>query len=284
MTVKHVSSHAMELSHNFFVTGNSSELETNFFYPVRLDEGFELALSYFFCGPICNVNNEVDLLYLVKGDGHGMVVEERLIKIPHDYYHTTGELIGQIKVSINNYMDEHEDVWGTGKVKVEYNIQKRVWTLVLPKKQNISIAHNKAWGRDVLNLFTGLDEGNYLELTVVEAVFDENIESVFIYSSVVQESYIDIHQSRLLAIVPLRINTRFTQYEPRNLRFYKIAIEEFSSIFIELRNSRGNLIEFASTPGKCSKVVNGLSLVELMGKKCDDKYVILGMTLRNLYK
>ena len=226
MSVKHVLCHTMELSQNFVVTGNSSELQTNFFYPVRLDEGFELALSYFFCGPVCNVNNEADLIYLVKGDGEGVLVEEKLIEIPHGYYHTTGGLIGQIKVSINEYLDEHEDVWGTAKAKVEYNVQKRVWTLILPKKQHITIAHDKAWDRDILNLFTGLDAGNYLDLTVLEAAFDENIDSVFIYSSVVQESYIDTHQSRLLAIVPLRVNSKYTQYEPRNLRFYKIAIEE----------------------------------------------------------
>lgn len=271
----------MELSQNFVVTGRSSELETNFFYPVRLEEGFELALSYFFCGPVANVNSEADIVYLVKGDGHDLVVEEKLLEIPHGYYHTTGELISQIADSINEFMAEHESVWGTGKVRVEYNVQKRVWNLVLPKKQHVSIAHDKSWKRNILNLFTGLDGGNYEEISVLETNFEETIESVFIYSSIVQESYIDTHQSRLLAVIPVRINAKYTHYEPTNLRFYKIAIEEFSSIFIELRNSRGHLVEFANV-STCADGTE-LSLTGEMGQTCQ-KPVILGLTLRNLYK
>ena len=274
----------MELSQNFVVTGSSSELATNFFYPVRLDEGFELALSYFFCGSVCNVNTEADLIYLIKGDGHGLLVKEGLVKIPHGYYHTTGELIRQMMRSINEFMEDDEKIWGNGKAKVEFNVQKQVWNLILPKKQHVSIAHDKSWDRNVLDLFSGLDEGNYEELSVYETQFDEDVESVFIYSSVIQESYIDSHQSRLLAIIPVRVNAKYTHYEPRNLRFYKIAIEEFSSIFIELRNSRGQLIEFANSPIDCSNFM-GLSLTEGMGEKnCQEKFVILGLTLRNLYK
>ena len=271
----------MELSQNFVVTGRASELETNFFYPVRLEEGFELALSYFFCGPIANVNSEADLVYLVKGDGHGLVEKEKLLEIPHGYYHTTGELIGQIAESINEYMAEHESEWGTGKARVDYNVQKRVWTLVLPKKQHVSIAHDKGWERNILNLFTGLDGGNYEEISVLESNFEENVESVFVYSSVVQESYIDTHQSRLLAVIPVRTNSKYTHYEPTHLRFYKIAIEEFSSIFIELRNSRGHLVEFANS-SICSDSTD-LSLTGEMGQSCQ-KPIILGLTLRNLYK
>ena len=136
----------MELSQNFIITGSTSELVTNFLYPVRLEDGFELALSYFFCGPICNVDSQLDLIYLVKGDGEGFVVEEKLLEIPHGYYHTTGDLISQICKSINMFMEANQDVWGTGKATLEYNVLRRVWTLVLPKKQHVSIAHDKCWG------------------------------------------------------------------------------------------------------------------------------------------
>ena len=261
----------MELSHNFVVTGTSGELETNFFYPVRLEEGYELALNYFFCGPVCNVNSERDLLYLVKGDGDGQLVEEKLLLIPHGYYHTTGELINKMVETINEFMTQNESVWGTGKARADFNVGRQIWTLILPKKQHVSIAHDKNWERNILNIFSSLDEGNYEELIVVESKFDESIESVFIYSSVIQESFIDVNQSRLLAVIPVRTNAKYTHYEPKNLRFYKIAIEEFSSIFIELRNSRGKLVEFEG----CDE--DKLS-------KCPKKHVILGLTLRNLYK
>ena len=157
----------MELSQNFVISGSSGEITTNFLYPVRLEDGFELALSYFFCGPLCNVNNERDLLYLVKGDGHGIVVQEKLLQIPHGYYHTTGDSLNTICQAINKFIRENTEIWGSATARVDYNIQRRIWTLILPKKQNISIAHDKCWTRNVLNLFTGLEDGNYTELAVV---------------------------------------------------------------------------------------------------------------------
>lgn len=271
----------MDLSHNFVVTGTSGQLETNFFYPVRLEEGFELALNYFFCGPVCNVNSGVDLIYLVKGDGHDQLVEEKLLPVPHGYYHTTGELISKMGEVINEFLDENASVWGTGRARVEYNVQRRIWSLSLPKKQHVSIANDKSWDRNVLNLFSALDDGNYETISVLDANFDENIDSVFVYSSIIQESYIDSNQSRLLAVIPVRINAKYTHYEPSNLRFYKIAIEEFSSIFIELRDSRGRVVEFESVPESSAK---DLALTKLMGAKKPENHVILGLTLRNLYK
>ena len=274
----------MELSQNFVITGTSGEITTNFLYPVRLEDGFELALSYFFCGPLSNVNNERDLLYLVKGDGQGNVVEEKLLEIPHGYYHTTGDVLNIICESINNYIRENPEIWGYVLATINYNIQRRIWNLNLPKKQDISIAHDKCWDRNVLTLFTGLEDGNYTELAVVESEFSECKENIFIYSSIVQESNIDNHQTRLLAVLPVRVNAKYTHYEPVNLKFYKIAIEDFSSISFEIRNERGNLVDFDSKKmckNSVRDALNNFSLTEGMyGKNKNDKHIIIGLMLK----
>jgi len=275
----------MELSQNFVISGSSGEITTNFLYPVRLEDGFELALSYFFCGPLCNVNNERDLLYLVKGDGHGIVVQEKLLQIPHGYYHTTGDSLNTICQAINKFIRENTEIWGSATARVDYNIQRRIWTLILPKKQNISIAHDKCWTRNVLNLFTGLEDGNYTELAVVESEFTESRENIFIYSSIVQESNINDHQTRLLAVLPVRVNARYTHYEPLTLKFYKIAIEDFSSISFEIRNERGNLVDFdrkeSCENNNVSDVLNGFSLADGMyGEKTIDNHIIIGLMLK----
>ena len=274
----------MELSQNFVITGTSGEITTNFLYPVRLEDGFELALSYFFCGPLSNVNNERDLLYLVKGDGQGNVVEEKLLEIPHGYYHTTGDVLNIICESINNYIRENPEIWGYVLATINYNIQRRIWNLNLPKKQDISIAHDKCWDRNVLTLFTGLEDGNYTELAVVESEFSECKENIFIYSSIVQESNIDNHQTRLLAVLPVRVNAKYTHYEPVNLKFYKIAIEDFSSISFEIRNERGNLVDFDSKEmckNSVRDALNNFSLTEGMyGKNKNDKHIIIGLMLK----
>ena len=275
----------MELSQNFVITGKSGEISTNFFYPVRLDDGFKLALTYFSCGPICNINRYIDLLYLIKGDGNGNLVAEELLEIPHDYYHTTGDVLNMICTTINEFIKNNSSIWGSAYARIEYNIQRRIWTITLPKKQDISIAHDKTWPRNVLNLFTGLEEGNYTEISVVESDFNECSENLFIYTSIVQESNINNHQTRLLAVLPARINAKYTHYEPLNLKFYKIAIEDFSSIDIEIRNEKGHIVEFASGNHRNSlieDVMNGYSLADRMYEKENNvNHVIIGLMLHN---
>lgn len=270
----------MELSQNFVVTGSSGDIETSFFYPVRLDQGFELALGSFHCGPICNVNNEFDLLYLVKGSDE--VIEEKLLEIPHGYFHTTGGVLTILHRTINTFIGNNSEVWGTEKCELKYNATKRIWTLNLPT--TVSIAHCTKYNRNVMNLFV-LEDGNYTQLIVIEEPFDEGVETGFVYSSVVEESYINGYQSRLLAAIPLRTNSLYTQYEPNQLKYYKIAIEEFSSIFIEIRNSRGHFIEFADEGNAIAcpnhdNVFAGSSTA--IGSKKD--HVIICLTLKNLFK
>ena len=237
----------MSLSQNFVVTGESGEIETNFLTGIRLEDGYEVALSSFHSSPICNCNFESDTLYLqlMQNDE---VVAEGAVPVPHNYYHTTGDVFVAINDSINKYITEHSHQWGNQRSSVAYNPQKGVWALTLSNK--LSIVNCDKYERNILNMFT-LPDGDYKSLTVPEKTFDERIESALIYSSIVEGSYINGFQSRLLAVVPVRFNSLYTQFDPPCLKFYRIAIEEFSSILFEIRNTRGNLIEFANGHTGC---------------------------------
>lgn len=239
----------MNLSQNFVVTGSSPVIETNFFYPVRLSDGYELALTSFLCGPLCNVGSENDVLYL-SHDG-----DQILIEIPHAHYHTVGELLTVIKVAINNYFKG-----GSKMCSLTYGVRNNVWTLTLPHK--FSITTCRAEAKNVMNLFF-LENGDYTVIEIQESVFTPELQIVFLYASIVQESFIDNRQSRLLAIIPVIKNETYVAYEPTNLLYHEIAIDNFSTITFELRNQEGELIEIAK-PRSCDDLTAELKQLPLI--------------------
>lgn len=231
----------MRLSQNFIITGNSSVINTNFFHPVTLNDGYYLALSGFSSGSICNVTSKNGQVFL-KGRE-----TEAVVPIPKSYYHTVGSLLTVLKDSINKFLKQE---WGiTKEATLKFAIRSNLWTLSMPSGNSISTCKNDP--SNVFNLME-IEDGDFETVSVVETTFYTDIELAFLYCSIVQESNINARESRLLDIIPLKTNTMYNYYEPHNLKFRKIAIEEFTNISFEIRDSSGELLEFAAPHAGCS--------------------------------
>ena len=142
-------------------------------------------------------------------------------------------------MSINNYFKEIE---GQKICALTYGVRNNVWTLTLPHKFSITTCRSEA--KNVMNLFF-LENGDYTVIEIQESVFTPELQIVFLYASIVQESFVDNNQSRLLAIIPVMKNETYVAYEPTNLLYHEIAIDNFSTITFELRNQEGELVEIA---------------------------------------
>jgi len=251
----------MHLSSNFIVTGDSSVIETSFLYPIHVNEGYELALSGFSCGGICNVDSESDILRIehVNDSRFNPTVGE--VPIPHSHYHNVGELMTSFRKSINTFLKSHPD-WGSNRASLKYTVKSNMWTLSMPAHtQIVACSHHP---NSVLRLLN-IEDGDYAELSAIEAPFDEECVQGFIYCSVVQESFIDNHQSRLLAVVPISRSAKYTFYEPVVLKYRKIAVSQFSSIDIEIRDSSGRLIEFCDYTEHSTCEEHNLTGISLTG-------------------
>lgn len=251
----------MQLSKNFIVTGNSAVIETSFFYPVQLDDGYEMALSSLSCGSICNVNSRRDTVYIAcrladlgPDDGIGSIQTEELqeitivrVNLTHGYYHTVTDLFKEICDSINQFLKIHHH---SHVAEWEYVPKTNTTKLVLPDE--IKFTHNPRDSDAVLGLLE-LEAGDYKKLEARDNELYPIPDYAFLYSSIVAESYINANSTRLLAVIPLSQNKFSYHFEPINLKYYPIAIEEFNSINFELRNSSGHLIEFCSSLYETSK-------------------------------
>ena len=233
----------MKLNENFVITGHSAHVDTTFFRPVGVEEGYELSLTSFYCGPICNITTGNNAVHVkLNEDISGIAF------IPVSYVQNVGELLRAVRDTINNFL---ADQWKlTERVRLRFSLKNNTWTLTMPN--STLIVSCTAERNNVLTLLD-LDDGSYEKLQVVEYDFDRSTKLCFIYCSIIQDSYIDSHQSRLLEIVPISTNANYTFFEPLHLKFRRIAIEAFSSITFELRNSEGTLIEFTEPSLSCSK-------------------------------
>ena len=254
----------MKLTNNFVVTGKSATIETQFLFPVRVDDGYEIALSGFSCGGVCNVDSVTDRLFL-KNKKEEVTYT---VRIPHGHYPTVGTLMEVIGYGINKTIKKND--WRFNEATVKFKAANATWYLKLP--EGLAIVARRSVEENVLSLLH-VPDGDYVELTAPEAPFEDSIEQAFIYSSVVEESYIDGRLSRLLATVPVSKSRAFTYFEPTVLKFHKIAIQEFSSILIEIRGTHGQLLEFAKYDSLPNPVRNLTGLHKSMN-------VILNLTVR----
>lgn len=233
----------MKLNENFVITGHGSQVDTHFFRPVGVEEGFQLSLASFYCGSVCNITSGNNAVHInVNEDISGVV------HIPVSYVRNVGQLLRGVRDAVNKFLAEQ---WKLSiRVTLRFSLRNNTWTLTMPNPT--SIVACTAERNNVLTLLD-LDDGSYETLQVVEYDFVRSTSLCFIYCSIIQDSYIDSHQSRLLEIVPISTNANYTFFEPVHLKFRRIAIEAFSNITFELRDSNGSLIEFTEIPSSCTK-------------------------------
>ena len=233
----------MKLNENFVITGHGSQVDTHFFRPVGVEEGFQLSLASFYCGSVCNITSGNNAVHINLNEDISGVVH-----IPVSYVRNVGQLLRGVRDAVNKFLAEQ---WKLSiRVTLRFSLRNNTWTLTMPNPT--SIVACTAERNNVLTLLD-LDDGSYETLQVVEYDFVRSTSLCFIYCSIIQDSYIDSHQSRLLEIVPISTNANYTFFEPVHLKFRRIAIEAFSNITFELRDSNGSLIEFTETPSSCTK-------------------------------
>ena len=90
----------------------------------------------------------------------------------------------------------------------------------------------------------GVHEDQYARFTVVDKDFHCNNFPTFAYANIIENSYINGKLSRNLGVVPIKSAPQWSLYEPTNANYVPINVKEFSKILIELRDIKGQYIQF----------------------------------------
>ena len=116
---------------------------------------------------------------------------------------------------------------------------------ITPRNMSLIIDKTTPWG--LIGLAShGIIRKNKT-LQVRNIIFSKTIEPAFLYSNIVENSYINGKLSRNLATIPLSLRSGWNFYEFKHPVYVPIDVKEFSKIILELRDMNGKPIQFDSS-------------------------------------
>ena len=256
----------MSHPHNLVVVGSNEETPAKFFTqldPIKLSQNMGMAIKSIFHGSINNVTSENKKIpFLVNLNPHEGGIPDwvgEYLEIEEGNYSSTLAIVKAIAIEFkkafggggsgarrrkptrtarlikpNNppYIDINEsemDVNGNGFI----TITPRNMILKINKETPWSVF----WSRD------HIIEDNF-SLRIRNVNYTETIQPTFLYSNIVENSYINGKLSRNLSTIPLSMNNGWNFYEFHNPTYVPIDDKEFSKFIVELRDMNGKFIKF----------------------------------------
>ena len=111
---------------------------------------------------------------------------------------------------------------------------------VTPKNMKLVVEQNTPW--KMMGISFEIPENREIEIRNV--IYSKTKQPAFLYSNIVENSYINGKLSRLLSIIPLHMKSHWSFYEFNKPIYVPIDVKEFSKIIFELRDINGKLIAF----------------------------------------
>ena len=113
---------------------------------------------------------------------------------------------------------------------------------ITPRNMSLIIDKTTPWSLIGLGSHSSIRKNKTLQVRNV--IFSKSIEPAFLYSNIVENSYINGKLSRNLATIPLSLRSGWNFYEFKYPVYIPIDVKEFSKILLELRDMNGKLIQF----------------------------------------
>ena len=237
--------------------GHPAELETRL-DPVRLNEGVGVAITSIMYGEVCNICQKTNKIYYtvknVQTDGlESMELKpkkhrkysgslERTIRIPKGTYTSTRMVAKAIVSEITNDIKKISSRLPNNKqpsINIPGEDFSSTYHISLSNMEIGSVGKDTPWG------MLGVTEGFSSKSPTLQDI-DLTIEAkpAFLYTNIVENSYINDKKTRNLAVLPIFTRRGYTHFEFQNPVYVPVEIREFSSIHLELYGLDGKLIEF----------------------------------------
>ena len=208
---------------------------------VKFSKPAAMAIRNICYGELYNIHEGNNNIYLSCYDLNIQQISTKLVRITPGRYDDRVAVLEAIDYSIqetllSHYADEYESTL------IQFNFQREA-----KQKKVVTVKQRKVFITDMGRADTpwsllGIDD---FQNPVVNATFESGTEIAFLYSNVVENSYINNKKSRILAVIPLEIvRSGYKFLEFSNPIYVPIEIKEFNSILLEIRDMHGKLIPF----------------------------------------
>ena len=111
---------------------------------------------------------------------------------------------------------------------------------VTPKNMKLVVEQNTPW--KMMGIDSDIPENR--EIAIRNVIYSKTTQPAFLYSNIIENSYINGKLSRLLSIIPLSMKSHWSFYEFNYPVYIPIDVKQFSKIIFELRDINGRLIAF----------------------------------------
>lgn len=229
---------------NRYITVTSSnqhpcQFVSNFTDAIALNDGYEVAVTRIFHGPLYNVTEKNNKFSLIR------VKEIVDYKIPIGFYESTCHILGAIyTVLIESIGDESKRTLIKKNPAFRYKASGESSMLNLEDKDVNFIVDTK---RDddalLLHLLGYSVSARFNRIDINHFSLESTIEAGFLYSNIVANSIIDQQQSRLLACLPIASRAGYNYHEVQNPIYFPLSVHSFTDIDFAMTNVRGEILE-----------------------------------------
>ena len=247
----------MSHPHNVVVVGSNTETPAKFFTqldPVKLTENVGMAIRSILHGSINNVtleNKKIHFSVNLNPDINPREMREDVLEIEEGNYSSTLAIIKSMALEFSKAfkfrtnrrprlikplkppfieIDESEmDIVGNGYINIK------------PKNMNLIFSTETPWSIFEKRQFILAENDNF---RVKNINYSQSIQPTFLYSNIVENSYINGKLSRNLSTIPLKMKGGWNYHEFNNPVYVPIDVKQFSKIVIELRDMKGDFIKF----------------------------------------
>ena len=239
----------MDSVHNIVVIDgkneNPAKLHT-LLPPIKLNKNMGMAVTSIAYGEIGNINeNNNKIVVWKRNPVVNMLLEQTFshyeFTLPPGTYRNSFEIIHKIVKMVNKDRRIFKATDGcclsikdptTDYFTLKFN-QSYIGEIYLITKNK-----NSPW--HLLNVNERIDDSRLF----VNQDLLEGIEPAFLYVNVIENSYINGKKSRNLSFLPLQKSKNFKFYEFNNPIYVPIEVKEFSNIFLEIRDLKGEYVDF----------------------------------------
>ena len=215
---------------------NPCDFVSNFTDAINISDGYEVAVTKIFHGPIINITGEYCKFAVIWRATTEQITHRSIVEcsIPPGFYESTCSLAEAINAEIDIKRRER-------RLPAGANLTAGV--LKLSSKELKFLADPDKYGK-LLNVFGVClknTEAQFLKYDDIR--LDNTKEVAFLYSNIVPNSVIDQRKSRLLALLPVQSKAGYNFYEASNLIYHPLSVHSFTDISFLFCNVRGETME-----------------------------------------
>ena len=226
---------------------NACDFVSNFAESINLNEGYEVAVTRIFHGPLYNVTTRNHKFTLVRDQtGQQPVICDYFI--PVGYYMGTCDILDAIRKVLLSSVETGNNGYGQNSVirrapTFQYTKAGESSTLKITDANVFFLIDNSRYGDASLLSMLGYCVNDKIKTIIINHYpFDHQVEAGFLYSNIVANTMINQHKSRLLAVIPIQSKPSYNYHEFVNPIYNPISVHAFTNITFTLTDVHGEIM------------------------------------------